>query len=87
MNIAVKPVQENRSPVPAVAKPSTPAHVIKSDAEAIEVATRLAAEFVKGAAERDRDRIWPSPSLTPFRRAACGRSTFRRNSAVRKCPM
>jgi SfnB family sulfur acquisition oxidoreductase len=66
MNIAVKPVQENRTPVAAVAKPSTPAHVIRSDAEAIEVATRLAAEFVKGSAERDRDRIWPAAELDAF---------------------
>ena len=66
MNISVKPVQENRTPVPAVAKPTSPAHVIKTDAEAIEIATRLAAEFEKGSAERDRERIWPAAELDAF---------------------
>ncbi|MEJ6849300.1 SfnB family sulfur acquisition oxidoreductase [Sinorhizobium fredii] len=52
--------------VPAVPRPSEPAHVIKSDAEAIEVAKRLAAEFAPGAAARDRDRIWPVRELDAF---------------------
>ena len=52
--------------VPGVARPKAPAHVIKSDAEAIEVAHRLAVEFIKGAAVRDRDRIWPVEELDAF---------------------
>src|SRR5215207_7857931 len=52
--------------VPGVARPKEPAHVIKSDAEAIEIAHRLAAEFVKGSAARDRDRIWPVEELDAF---------------------
>lgn len=52
--------------VPAVPRPSEPAHVIKSDAEAIAVAKALAAEIAPGAAIRDRDRIWPVKELNAF---------------------
>ncbi|MCZ7447283.1 SfnB family sulfur acquisition oxidoreductase [Agrobacterium rhizogenes] len=52
--------------VPAVARPSEPAHIIKSDAEAIDVAKKLAAEIAPGAAIRDRDRIWPVKELDAF---------------------
>jgi len=52
--------------VPAVPRPTEPAHVIKDDAEAIAVAKRLAAEFVKDAAKRDRERIWPVAELDAF---------------------
>lgn len=41
-------------------------HIIKSDAEAIEVAKNLAAEIAPGAAIRDRDRIWPVKELDAF---------------------
>ena len=41
--------------VPALPRPREPAHIIRSDAEAIAVAHGLAAEFAKGASERDRD--------------------------------
>lgn len=53
-------------PVPGVARPNEPAHIITSDAEAIAVARRLAAEFVKGSAIRDRDRVWPVEELDAF---------------------
>jgi SfnB family sulfur acquisition oxidoreductase len=52
--------------VPAVPRPSEPAHIIKSDAEAIAVAKELAAEIAPGAAIRDRDRIWPVKELDAF---------------------
>ncbi|MDR6100167.1 SfnB family sulfur acquisition oxidoreductase [Agrobacterium larrymoorei] len=52
--------------VPAVSRPSEPAHIIKSDAEAIDVAKKLAAEIAPGAALRDRDRIWPVKELDAF---------------------
>ena len=52
--------------VPAVSRPSEPAHIIKSDAEAIEIAKKLAAEMAPGAALRDRDRIWPVKELDAF---------------------
>lgn len=52
--------------VPGVARPDTPAHIISSDAEAIAVAEKLATEFEKGAARRDRERIWPLAELDAF---------------------
>jgi SfnB family sulfur acquisition oxidoreductase len=52
--------------VPAVKRPSEPAHIIKSDAEAIAIARKLATEFVKGSAQRDRERIWPQAELDAF---------------------
>jgi SfnB family sulfur acquisition oxidoreductase len=52
--------------VPAVSRPNEPAHIIKSDAEAIEIAKKLAAEIAPGAALRDRDRIWPVKELDAF---------------------
>ncbi len=52
--------------VPAFPKPTTPAHIIRDDAEAIAVAKALAKEIAPGAAERDRDRIWPVKELDAF---------------------
>ncbi|TGP54168.1 SfnB family sulfur acquisition oxidoreductase [bacterium M00.F.Ca.ET.230.01.1.1] len=52
--------------VPPVARPAEPAHIIKNDAEAIAVAQRLAAEFVKDSSKRDRDRVWPVAELDQF---------------------
>ncbi|MGV1772257.1 SfnB family sulfur acquisition oxidoreductase [Agrobacterium vitis] len=63
MNIIAKP---ETSGIPAIPRPIEPAHVIRSDAEAIEIAHRLAADFVKNAAIRDRDRIWPVAELDAF---------------------
>ncbi|MGJ4856463.1 SfnB family sulfur acquisition oxidoreductase [Labrys sp. La1] len=42
------------------------AHVITSDAEAIEIATTLAAEFAAEAALRDRERLLPAVELDRF---------------------
>ncbi len=56
----------NLKPVPATPRPAVPAHVIRSDAEAIEIAERLAADFVQGASDRDRHRIWPLKELDAF---------------------
>ncbi len=47
-------------------RPSQPAHVIKSDDEAIAVAEGLAAEFVKGAALRDREGLLPLAELDAY---------------------
>ncbi|MBB4289783.1 SfnB family sulfur acquisition oxidoreductase [Rhizobium leguminosarum] len=63
MNVIAK---TDRVAVPGVKRPEKPAHIIKDDAEAIAVAHRLAAEFVKGSAERDRERIWPAEELDAF---------------------
>jgi len=63
MNVIAK---TDRVAVPGVKRPEKPAHIIKGDAEAIAVAHRLAAEFVKGSADRDRERIWPAEELDAF---------------------
>jgi len=47
-------------------RPSQPAHVIKSDAEAIEVARTLAARFAKDAALRDREGILPLSEIDEY---------------------
>ncbi|MGX5801194.1 SfnB family sulfur acquisition oxidoreductase [Bradyrhizobium sp. Arg314] len=52
--------------VPPVPRPTVPAHIVKDDNEAIAVAHRLAAEFVKESSRRDRERIWPVAELDAF---------------------
>lgn len=54
------------SPVPPIARPKERAHVITSEAEAIEIAHRLAADFAKGASDRDLTRAWPVAELDAF---------------------
>ncbi|GBD48897.1 SfnB family sulfur acquisition oxidoreductase [Methylopila sp. Yamaguchi] len=51
---------------PALPRPTRPAHVIRSDAEALDVAGHLAEEFAKGASERDRNRRSPAAELDLF---------------------
>lgn len=46
--------------------PSRPAHVITSDDEALEIARRLAPEFAKGAAERDREGLLPLEEVDAY---------------------
>jgi SfnB family sulfur acquisition oxidoreductase len=58
--------QHANDPVPAVARPQQPAHVIRDDREALAVATRLATKFAKGAAERDRTHRRPLEELDEF---------------------
>ena len=52
--------------VPAVARPTESARVIRDDAEAIAVANSLAQKFKQGAVERDRLRKWPVEELNEF---------------------
>jgi SfnB family sulfur acquisition oxidoreductase len=52
--------------VPGVARPTRPAHIIRSDAEAIEIAERLAKRFLTEASDRDRFRRWPVEELDLF---------------------
>jgi SfnB family sulfur acquisition oxidoreductase len=47
-------------------KPRPPAHIIKSDAEAIEIAKKLAVEFAKDAAIRDAERRLPLKELDMY---------------------
>ncbi|MCL6701574.1 SfnB family sulfur acquisition oxidoreductase [Pseudomonas sp. T1.Ur] len=46
--------------------PRRPAHIIRSDAEAIEVAQRVAEDFAREAAARDRERRLPWDELERF---------------------
>jgi SfnB family sulfur acquisition oxidoreductase len=59
-------MQPKIEPVPIPQKPLTPAHVIKSDDEAITIAHRLAVTFVSASAERDRDRLLPFAELDSY---------------------
>lgn len=52
--------------VPGVARPTEPAHIIRTDGEAVTIAHRLAAEFVKEASIRDRERRWPVAELDAY---------------------
>ncbi|ADU72733.1 SfnB family sulfur acquisition oxidoreductase [Pantoea sp. At-9b] len=55
--------QQAEAPVPL---PVEPAHVIRDDAEAIAIAHRLAEEFAREAARRDREGILPLKELNAF---------------------
>ncbi|MFJ5158637.1 SfnB family sulfur acquisition oxidoreductase [Pantoea sp. NPDC088449] len=55
--------QQAEAPVPL---PNEPAHRIRDDAEAIEIAQRLASEFAREAARRDREGILPLKELDAF---------------------
>jgi hypothetical protein len=64
LDIDTKPAQKQG--VPGVPRPVKPAHIIGSDAEAIDVAHTLAAKFAPGAAQRDRHRILPIVEIDAF---------------------
>ncbi|MBZ9724332.1 SfnB family sulfur acquisition oxidoreductase [Mesorhizobium sp. CO1-1-11] len=66
MTVSTVKTDHASAAVPPVARPSAPAHIIRDDAEAIAIAHALAAEFVKGASRRDRERIWPVAELDAF---------------------
>ena len=66
MTLAKIDVSSAAKGVPGLPRPTTPAHIIRDDAEAIAVAERLAADFEPGSAARDRDRIWPFAELDAF---------------------
>jgi SfnB family sulfur acquisition oxidoreductase len=57
---------------------SIPVRVIANDAEALEVARILAAEFEHGAEERDRNRTLPHDEVAAFYRAGLGAVTVPR---------
>jgi SfnB family sulfur acquisition oxidoreductase len=66
MTIAVKPKEATPIGVPGPPRPPRPAHVIRSDQEAIEVAGALAKHFAATASERDRNRTKPLAELEAF---------------------
>src|ERR1700722_5387264 len=47
-------------------RPVAPANIVQTDAEAIEIATRLASVFAKSATERDRERRLPFEEIETF---------------------
>ncbi|MFP1914327.1 SfnB family sulfur acquisition oxidoreductase [Lonsdalea quercina] len=53
-------------PFTPLPRPTSPAHIIASDEEAIAVAEQLAAQFAPGAARRDREGILPIDELEAF---------------------
>ena len=66
MNVAIKAQADSKAGVPGVPRPNAPAHIIKTDAEAIAIAEALAADFAKEASERDLERRWPVAELDAF---------------------
>jgi SfnB family sulfur acquisition oxidoreductase len=66
IDYTVHPRVNSNDPVPPRPRPATPAHIIKSDEEAIEIATRLAAEFAADSALRDREGLLPLRELDAY---------------------
>jgi SfnB family sulfur acquisition oxidoreductase len=64
--IDVKALAAGKAGVPGPVRPAEPAHVIRDDAEAIAVATALAARFRDGASQRDRDHARPLAEVDAF---------------------
>jgi len=66
VDIVTGPRVNTREPFPPRPYPAQAAHVITSDAEAIEVAHRLAATFAERASLRDREGLLPLEELDAF---------------------
>ncbi len=70
MSQAASPTAQSTNGQAVVAAPmpriAAPAHIIRSDEEALEVAQRLAAIFQQESAERDRERRLPRKELDEF---------------------
>ncbi|MGO4438842.1 SfnB family sulfur acquisition oxidoreductase [Rhizobium sp. RAF56] len=66
IDYALHPRVNSNDPVPPRPRPETPAHIIKTDEEAITVATRLAAEFAPGAALRDKEGLLPLAEIDAY---------------------
>ena len=62
----IHPRVNSADPVAPRPRPSVPAHIISSDAEAIEIAERLAEKFKVGAALRDREGLLPVTELDDY---------------------
>ena len=66
IDYTLHPRVNSSDPVPPRPHPVKSAHIIKTDAEAIEIAHELAAEFSKGAAFRDREGLLPLEELDRY---------------------
>lgn len=66
IDYSIHPRVNSADPVPPCPRPAEPAHVVRSDSEAIEIAERLAARFRQGAALRDREGLLPIAELDEY---------------------
>ncbi len=66
IDYTLHPRVNSNDPVPPRPRPQTPAHIIKSDAEAIVVANALAADFAPSAALRDREGLLPIAEIDAY---------------------
>ncbi len=66
IDYALHPRVNSNDPVPPRPRPDKPAHIIRSDDEAIAIAQRLAAEFAPGAALRDREGLLPLSEIDAY---------------------
>ena len=60
------------------------AHIIQSDAEALEIAKNLAEQFKQQAIQRDAERILPFAEIEAYSQS--GLLLYRRNSGVQMFP-
>jgi len=65
-DLRAAPRVNSPEPFAALPRPAAAAHVIASDAEAIAVAERLAAQFATGAALRDREALVPIDEVEAY---------------------
>lgn len=66
IDYTIHPRVNSDDPLPPRPRPTTRPHLIKSDEEAIEIATRLAASFAENAALRDREGLLPLKELDDY---------------------
>ncbi|MBB3948605.1 SfnB family sulfur acquisition oxidoreductase [Rhizobium skierniewicense] len=66
IDYTIHPRVNSADPVAPRPRPSVPAHIITLDAEAIEIAERLAEKFKIGAALRDREGLLPVTELDDY---------------------
>jgi hypothetical protein len=82
IDYTVHPRVNSSDPVAPRPRPAVPAHIVQSDAEAIEIAKRLAERFKVNAALRDREGLLPN-----IPKAGCGASMCQKPMAGRRFPM
>lgn len=63
---SARPIVNSGLPFAALPVPEEPAHLIKSDDEAIEIAHRLAKQFASGASERDANGYLPIEEINAY---------------------
>jgi hypothetical protein len=62
------------------------AHIIQSDAEALEIATQLSQQFKQAAVERDANRNLPFTEIEAIASQVYGRLPYLNSMAVQKFP-